>query len=94
VTTVVVGDFEWDDVKAEINLVEHDVPFEEAITAFDDPRHVIVDDGSGTETFLLIGFSIQAHLLTVVHIERRARERIISAWRATRREADLYQRGR
>jgi uncharacterized DUF497 family protein len=45
--TVVYGDFEWDDAKAEANMRKHDVSFDEAATAFEDPNHLIVDDGSG-----------------------------------------------
>jgi uncharacterized DUF497 family protein len=50
-----------------------------------------VDDGSSTDRFLLIGFSIVGRLLTVVHVERGGRDRIISAWRVTRQEEDIYQ---
>ncbi|MBA2540587.1 MAG: BrnT family toxin [Deltaproteobacteria bacterium] len=35
--TVVHGDFEWDDVKAESNLAKHGVAFEEAALAMKDP---------------------------------------------------------
>jgi hypothetical protein len=43
VATVVRGDFEWNATKAAANVVKHGVSFEEAITAFEDPRHVLVD---------------------------------------------------
>jgi len=36
--TVIYGDFEWDDAKAETNLKKHGVTFEEASTVFDDPN--------------------------------------------------------
>ena len=52
--TVVRGDFEWDDAKAEANLLKHGVSFEEAITAFEDPRHVLIDDGAGAGGYLLV----------------------------------------
>jgi uncharacterized DUF497 family protein len=93
VATVVAGDFEWDDAKAEANLAAHGVSFEEGVTAFEDPRHVVLDDGSGLDTFLLIGFSVTGRLLTVVHVERGKRDRIISTWRATRREQGIYRMG-
>ncbi|MGA7121229.1 MAG: BrnT family toxin [Polyangiaceae bacterium] len=32
--TVVYGDFEWDDAKAEANMRKHGVSFDEAATAF------------------------------------------------------------
>jgi uncharacterized DUF497 family protein len=36
--TVVDGDFEWDDAKAESNLEKHGVSFPEAATVFADLR--------------------------------------------------------
>jgi hypothetical protein len=93
--TVVFGDFEWDDAKAEANVRNHGVSFDEAATAFEDPNHLIVDDGSGGgETYWLLGFSIAGRLLTVVHVERAQRERIVSAWRATAEDERRYRRGR
>jgi hypothetical protein len=92
--TVVSGDFEWDDAKAEANLRKHGVSFEEATTAFEDANHLIVDDGSGdSETYWLIGFSIAGRLLTVVHVERGPRERIISARRTTAEDERRYRKG-
>lgn len=90
---MVDGDFEWDDAKAEANMKVHGVSFEEAATCFEDPHHQIFEDGSGAATFLLIGFSGGARLLTVVHVERGKRERIISAWRATNAEEQRYREG-
>jgi uncharacterized protein len=93
--TVVYGDFEWDDAKAEANMRKHGVSFDEAATAFEDPNHLIVDDGSGDgETYWLVGFSIAGRLLTVVHVERGRRERIISARRATPEDERRYGHGR
>jgi uncharacterized DUF497 family protein len=93
VARVVRGDFEWDDAKAAANLAKHGLSFDEATTAWTDPAHVIVDDGSGADTFLLIGLSHGGRLLTVVHVERGERERIISAWRATANEQKIYTEG-
>jgi uncharacterized DUF497 family protein len=91
--TVVFGDFEWDAAKAEANVRKHGVSFEEATTAFEDPDHLIVDDGSEDgETYWLVGFSIARRLLTVVHVERGRRERIISARRATSEDEHRYAR--
>ena len=89
--TVISGDFEWDDVKAAQNLRDHGVSFDEAITAFEDKHHQIFDDGSRRDRFVLIGFSVSGHLLTVVHVERGERDRIISAWPATNFEQRLYE---
>jgi uncharacterized DUF497 family protein len=90
--TVVSGDFEWDDAKAEANFRKHGVSFEEAATTFEDPNHLVIDDGSGDgETYWLIGFSIAGRLLTVVHVERGSKERIISARRAVAEDERRYR---
>jgi uncharacterized protein len=91
VATIFAGSFEWDAEKAETNLKKHGVSFEEATTAFEDPNHALIDDGGSR--YLLIGFSLRGRLLTVVHIERGERERIISAWRATEAETRTYKEG-
>lgn len=75
--TVVDGDFEWDDAKAESNLEKHGVSFPEAATVFADPYAVY--DGSGTNRMVVIGTSLRERVLFVVHVERGDRDRIISA---------------
>ena len=89
----IAGGFEWSDAKAAANLAQHGVSFEEALTAFADPNAYMSDDGSDKGGFVLIGFSGQARLLTVVHAERGERIRIISARRATADEQRLYVEG-
>jgi uncharacterized protein len=91
VPTVTAGSFEWDSAKAQSNEAKHGVTFEEAATAFEDPNHAILDDGG--DSYVLIGFSLRGRLLTVVHVERGERERIISAWRATETERRVYEEG-
>ena len=89
--TVTFGNCEWDSEKAESNVANHGVSFEEASTVLDDPNVAIVDDGA--ENLKAIGFSAATRLLTVVHIERGDRDRIISAWVATSAEERLYTSG-
>ena len=36
--------FEWDDKKADINLIKHKVSFDEAKTVFDDPLSFTFDE--------------------------------------------------
>lgn len=91
--TVIDGDFEWDDKKAESNLAKHGVSFPEAATVFAGPAAVYLDDGSSTDRVVILGRSIRERLLYVVHVERGARDRIISARPATRAERDVYQTG-
>ena len=90
--------FEWDENKNEANRIKHGVSFEEAETVFEDERSVTIydEDHSGyEERFKIIGMSRKFRELTVCHCYRNGDEitRIISARRATRREAKLYERG-
>lgn len=91
--TVVEGDFEWDSRKAESNLAKHGVSFYEAATVFADPFAVYLDDGSGGGRVVAIGTSLRERLLFVVHVERGARDRIISARPATSGEREVYESG-
>jgi uncharacterized DUF497 family protein len=93
VRTVVEGDFEWDSVKAASNLVKHGVSFAEAATVFADPMAVYLDDGSGIGRMVVIGRSLRERVLYVVSVERRQRDRIISARSATATERAIYETG-
>jgi uncharacterized protein len=86
--------FEWDRAKAELNLKEHGVSFEEATTVFRDPLSITISDPdhSGSEDrFIDIGMSHNMQLLVVSYTERQDRIRIISARRATRAERKNYE---
>jgi uncharacterized DUF497 family protein len=90
-TTVIEGDFEWDEVKAESNLKKHGVSFFEAATVFADPASVYLDDGSSESRMIVIGTSLRERILYVVHVERGQRDRIISARPATSGERAVYE---
>jgi uncharacterized protein len=88
-------EFAWDLRKAESNLAKHGVAFEEAQTAFLDECARLIDDPDhsiGEERFLLLGYSLQARCLLVVHCYREAGSviRLISARRASRKEERTY----
>ncbi len=88
--------FEWDPVKAASNAKKHKVSFEVAKTVFYDDFAIqfFDDDHSADEhRFLLLGMSSDARLLLVCHCERGDGNviRIISARKATGREAQYYQ---
>ncbi len=90
--------FDWDPPKAAANLKKHHINFDEAKTVFyDDFAIQFFDEEHSTEEnrFLLLGMSSSAKLLLVCHCERGQGEviRIISARKATRREASHYQGG-
>lgn len=87
--------FEWDVRKDAANQRKHGVSFDEAKSVFtDDYARLIADpDHSDDEDrFILLGTSINARLLLVCHCIRDGESvRIISARRANRREAKVYQ---
>lgn len=89
--------FEWDEAKANANLKKHGISFEEAKSVFlDDQARMIPDpDHSvGEERFVMLGFSSSLKLLVVCHCFRAEGRviRIISARKATRTEAQIYER--
>jgi len=91
VATVVFGDYEWDADKAATNLEKHGVSFFEAASALQDPHAACLDASTGNETrYAVIGLSASARLLFVVHVERRERDRIVSARFATASEEAIY----
>ena len=86
-------EIEWDSNKADSNLKKHGVSFEEAATALLDPMALAREDSAaeGEPRWVLIGMSGQMQLLTAVYtLRRQDRIRLISARRATRKEAKHY----
>jgi len=89
-------EFEWDENKADRNLLKHGVSFEEAKTVFDDPLYVDFydpDHSEDEEQYLIVGESNQGRLLIVSYTEKRSLIRIISAREVTRAERDAYEKG-
>jgi uncharacterized DUF497 family protein len=86
--------FEWDGIKAKINLQKHDVSFDESVTIFNDPLIVTMPDVDHSETeqrFISIGMSVKGILLVVIYTERDERIRLISCRKATKREIKFYE---
>jgi uncharacterized DUF497 family protein len=86
--------FEWDPRKAQVNIREHRVSFEEAETAIlDELSKTVMDpDHSLTENrFITFGVSARQRLLVVCYTHRAESIRIISARMATRREREFYE---
>ena len=89
--------FEWDPDKAKTNLDKHGISFEEAMTVFYDEAAIEFYDDEHSEwedRFLLLGVSSDMKLLLVCHCYRKEEFaiRIISARKATKNEAEHYQR--
>jgi len=90
--------FEWDARKDALNQTRHGVSFTEAKTVFFDPHALVIDDPDHSideERFIILGHSRALRLLVVVHCLRASGStiRIISARKATRREAASYLGG-
>ena len=88
--------FERDEQKNRRNRSKHGIWFEEAKTAFEDPRASLVDDPAHSvheERFLLLRTSSSARVLVVVHCLREAKGtlRLISAIKATKQEERIYE---
>lgn len=89
--------FEWDDRKAEANVVDHEgVTFFEAASVFADPLSIIVDDNEHSieePRFPTIGRSDQERILIVSYTERAVAIRIVSARKAKPKEIRAYEHG-
>jgi hypothetical protein len=86
--------YEWDAGKAAANLKKHHVGFDEAAATFLDPLAMTYPDpdhSEGERRFITIGESARGRVILVAHLDRGDRIRIISARRATRREAHEYK---
>ena len=89
--------YEWDPAKAEANLATHGVSFAEAVTVLEDDFALTREDpdSAGEQRFVTLGMSSVAQLLVVVYTYREPDVlRIISAWRANRRQRLHYEKDR
>jgi uncharacterized DUF497 family protein len=95
----VIYEFDWDPAKARSNQRDHGVTFEQAATVFLDALALTVYDpisSRGEERWFTLGCDAGGKLLAVAHTYKerepgRARVRIISARKATRREQRSYE---
>ena len=90
--------FHWDESKNRTNYRKHGVWFEEAQTVWADPRSMEFFDPEHSEQedrFLRIGYSTGGRLLLIVFCERESGGviRLISARKATTKEAKVYEEG-
>ena len=86
--------FEWDHRKAQSNLEQHGVSFEEVAPVFGDPLSLTIEDphDSATERrYVMMGLSLRGRTLVVVHTDRGEKLRIISARLATSVERRQYE---
>lgn len=90
--------FDWNENKNQINIKKHGIGFDEASSVFYDEKAILFDDPIHSEyedRFLLLGVSNNANICMVCHCYRESDTviRIISARRATKKEAYRYARG-
>ena len=89
--------FEWDPPKAEANLRAHGVSFAEAVTVLEDDFALTREDPAAVDEprFVTLGLSNLANLLVVVYTYQEPDAvRLISAWRANKRQREAYEKGR
>jgi uncharacterized DUF497 family protein len=82
--------FEWDPAKNAANIAKHGLSFEEAATIFTGPVLSGPDEHEGElreKSFGLLGGIV---VICVIHTERGAKTRIISARKATANERRLF----
>ena len=88
--------FEWDNNKAESNILKHGITFEGAVTVFADPYLLFTEDSKNSlreEREWAIGESEKGSILVVIFTMRDEKIRIISARKATKRERKRYEEG-
>ena len=93
-STIVFGDFEWNEAKAASNLAKHGISFIEAADALADPYEVLLADSLDESRVLSLVLSPVIRVLLVVSIVRGVRIRLISARKATPHEERIYQEKR
>jgi hypothetical protein len=84
-------------MKAARNAVNHRVRFTEAASVFFDAQAIFEPDPDHSEEedrYLVLGYSIRADVLLVVHVIRGERIRLLSARVATPRERRRYDEAR
>jgi uncharacterized protein len=89
--------YEWDPAKAAANLETHGVSFAEASTVLSDDFALTREDplASGEQRLVTLGLSDTGSFLIVVHTYREPDTlRVISAWRANRRQRLEYEKSR
>jgi len=94
--TIVVR-FEWDPRKANANRRAHGTSFAEAVTVLEDAFALTREDLDAVEEqrFVTLGLSDQGNLLVVVYVYAGLDIiRMISAWKASKPQRELYEEGR
>lgn len=88
-------EFEWDPAKARENLRVHGVNFAVAVAVFEDENALTIEDfdAEGEQRFRTLGMDGLGRLLVVVYTHRGEKVRLISAWKANRKQEKQYAQG-
>jgi len=94
-------EFDWDPAKEKTNISKHRVSFRRAATVFRDPNQLSIYDEEHSEyedRWVTIGIDSGGVLRVIVHTFKQieaglCETRIISARKATGREARQYRKG-
>lgn len=88
---------EWDPAKSTANWLAHGVRFVDAVSVLEDEFALTRKDPDsiGEQRFVTLGASATGAILVVVYTHREPDiYRIISAWKANRRQRTTYEEGR
>ena len=88
---------EWDPLKADDNLRAHGVRFSEAATVLTDDYALTREDPDavGEQRFVTLGMSASGAMLVVVYTHRQPDiYRLISSWKANKRQRMQYEKAR
>jgi uncharacterized DUF497 family protein len=87
--------YEWDELKAKINLHKHGVDFADAVISLEDENALTIEDFDKNEqVFKTLGMGSYLNILYVIHTERSGDiTRIISARKADRTQIKQYYKG-
>ena len=86
---------EWDPLKAAANIKEHGVSFAEAATVLTDDHALTREDPDSfsEQRFVTMGMSATGALLVLVYTHREPDAyRIISCWKANKRQRAQYEK--
>ena len=85
----------WDSQKAESNKQKHGVRFPDVEAVFYDPHSITDEDLSSVDEqrFIVMGKGADGRLFIVVYTFRDCQVRLISARKASRSEARIYEKG-
>jgi uncharacterized DUF497 family protein len=91
-------EFDWDQWNIQKNEVKHGVSRLEAESAFYDPGYKLYKDAkhstSGEARYIFYGRGLENRVLMVGFTARGARVRVITARPASRKERQIYDKGK